>query len=136
MRGAMLMETFAFFSSSLRRLLIAGAFIGLMHAAGVSANESECARMLGTAPESIRLLDAVQSCGGVDAGCAYVEPTAGYGVLTLMCPHTTVLQVIYADRLRSLQLRDGTWLGECSSGSWQRDAGLPGCYPAPVWSEP
>jgi hypothetical protein len=85
--------------------------------------------MLSGAPEGIRRLEAVQSCRGADAGCAYVEPAAGYGVLTLICARSGVRQIISADRLSMLELRDGALVGECQSGSWQRDAGLPGCYP-------
>jgi len=111
----------------LRAMLIVGTLIGLTQAAPADSEESPCARMLSGAPEHIRLLEAVQSCRAVDAGCGYFEPTPGFGVLTLLCPDA--LQVIFADRLSSLRLRDGTLAGECSTGSWQRDAGLPGCYP-------
>jgi hypothetical protein len=86
--------------------------------------------MLSGAPEAIRRLEAVQTCRGADAGCGYVEPAAGYGVLTLICLRSGVLQVVSADRLSMLQVRDGTLMGECDGASWRRDAGLPGCYPA------
>ena len=115
---------------SLPAMLTASAFIGLGHSLAADAGESECARMLRGAPERVRLLEAVQSCQRADAGCAYVEPT-GYGVLTLICPQ--VVQVVFADRLSSLRLRDGVPSGECTSGSWQFGSGLPGCYP-PQWS--
>jgi hypothetical protein len=114
----------------LATLLSVGALIGLTATTGVAADEGRCARMLGGAPEGIRRLDAVQTCRGADAGCSYVEPTAGYGVLTLICTGAGVRHVVSADRLSALQVRDGTLVGECSGGSWQRDAGLPGCYPA------
>jgi len=110
--------------------LIAGTLIGITAATGAGAEESKCARMISGAPEGVRRLDAVRTCRGVDAGCAYVESAAGYGVLTLICPRSGVLQVVSADRLSALQVRDGALAGECRSGSWQRDAGLPGCYPA------
>ena len=53
----------------------------------------------------------------------------GHGVLTLICPASRVRHVLGAQRLESLRFRDGTLAGECSAGSWRRDAGLPGCYP-------
>ena len=109
-------------------MLIVGAFLVLAHPAPARGDEYPCVRMLGGAPERIRLLEAVRSCSRADAGCAYVEPTPGYGVLTLICPH--VVQVVFAERLTSLELRAGAWSGECSSGSWQLGLGLPGCYPA------
>ena len=84
--------------------------------------------MLGAAPESIRRLEAVQTCSGVKAGCGYMESSNGYGVLTLICPQSGVFQVVSADRLRDLRIRNGALAGDCSTGSWQRDAGLPGCY--------
>ena len=114
----------------LAMLLSAGALTGLTAATGAAADEGRCIRMLGGAPEGIRRLEAVQTCRGADAGCSYVEPTAGYGVLTLICAGSGVRHVVSADRLSMLQVRDGTLVGECSGGSWQRDAGLPGCYPA------
>lgn len=110
--------------------LSVGALIGLTAATGATAEESRCARMLSGAPEAIRRLEAVQTCRGADAGCGYVEPAAGYGVLTLICLRSGVLQVVSADRLSMLQVRDGTLMGECDGASWRRDAGLPGCYPA------
>ena len=109
--------------------LSVGALIGLTPATGAGADESECAAMLRGVPDSIRRLEAVQSCRGVDAGCGYFEPAAGYGVLTLIRPRSGAAQVLFADGLTSLRLRDRALAGECSSGSWQRDAGLPGCYP-------
>lgn len=114
----------------LATLVSVGALIGLAAATGATAEESRCVSMLGGAPEGIRRLDAVQTCRGVDAGCGYVEAAAGYGVLTLICPRSGVLQVVSADRLTMLRVRDGTLVGECNGASWQRDAGLPGCYPA------
>jgi hypothetical protein len=111
-------------------LLGACAFIGLTAATGSAAEESRCVRMLDGAPESIRRLEAVQACRGVDAGCGYMESASGYGVLTLICPRSGVLQIASADRLSMLQLRDGALVGECHSGSWQRGPALPGCYPA------
>ncbi len=113
----------------LTTLLSVGALIGLTATTGVAADEGRCARMLGGAPEGIRRLEAVQTCRGADAGCSYVEPAAGYGVLTVICTGSGVQHVVSADRLSALQVRDGTLVGECSAGSWQRDAGLPGCYP-------
>jgi hypothetical protein len=40
-----------------------------------------------------------------------------------------VLQVVGANRLRSLRMRNGASPASASRGSWQRDMGLPGCYP-------
>ena len=114
----------------LATLLSAGALIGLAGAAGAAAEESRCAGMLGGAPEGIRRLDAVQTCRGTHAGCSYVEPAAGYGVLTLICAGSGVRHVVSADRLSTLHVRDGALVGECNGASWGRDAGLPGCYPA------
>lgn len=114
--------------------IVVGTLIGIAAATGAGADESKCARMIGGAPEAVRRLEAVRTCRGVDAGCAYVESAAGYGVLTLICPRSGVLQVVSADRLSALQVRDGALAGECRSGSWQRDAGLPGCYPARGWA--
>jgi hypothetical protein len=114
----------------LATLLSAGALIGLTTATSATAEEGRCARMLGGAPEGIRRLEAVQTCHGADSGCSYVEPAAGYGVLTLICTGSGVRHVVSADRLSTLQVRDGALVGECSGGSWLREAGLPGCYPA------
>ncbi len=114
----------------LATLLSVGALIGLTAATGAAAEEGRCATMLGGAPEAIRRLEAVQTCRGADAGCGYLESADGYGVLTLICPRSGVLQVVSANRLSRLQLRDGMLAGECRDASWQRDAGLPGCYPA------
>jgi hypothetical protein len=114
----------------LATLLSAGALIGLTAATGTAAEEGRCVSMLGGAPEGIRRLEAVQTCRGADSGCSYVEPAAGYGVLTLICTGSGVRHVVSADRLSLLQVRDGALVGECSGASWQRDAGLPGCYPA------
>jgi hypothetical protein len=122
-------RTLGLTASLLPTLLSVAALVGLTPATGSAAAESRCVRMLSGAPEGIRRLEAVQSCRGADAGCAYVEPAAGYGVLTLICPRSGVRQIVSADRLSMLQLRDGALVGECQSGSWQRDAGLPGCYP-------
>ena len=85
--------------------------------------------MLGGAPEAIRRLEAVQACRSADAGSSYLEAAPGYGVLTLICPQHRVQQILFANRLSTLQVRDGALAGGCSEGSWQRDAGLPGCYP-------
>ena len=95
-----------------------------------AAEESRCLGMLDGAPAVIRQLDAVQACRGADAGCSYLQPAPSYGVLTLICPHSGVRQILFANRLSMLQVRDGALVGECNDGSWQRDAGLPGCYPA------
>jgi len=106
-----------------------GALIGLTAAASSAAAENRCLGMLGGAPEGIRRLEAVHACRGADAGCGYVQLTPGYGVLTLICARSGVQQIVFADRLSMLQLRDGVLVGECRNGSWERDAGLPGCYP-------
>ena len=94
-----------------------------------TGQENGCRAMLNGAPEHVLRLEAVRSCHGAEASCAYVESTTGYGVLTLMCPTAGVRQVFGAERLRSLRFRNGTLAGECSAGAWRRDAGLPGCYP-------
>src|SRR5262249_57675951 len=88
---------------------------------------SGCADMLGSAPANVRALDAVRACGGERAACAYMEPSPGFGVLTLFCP-LAVTHVLGANRLQTLTLRDGALAGTCTAGSWGRDAGLPGCY--------
>src|SRR5262245_28294767 len=103
--------------------------IGLATATSLAAEDGRCAGMLGGAPEGIRRLEVVQTCRGADAGCSYLQPLPGYGVLTLICPRSGVQQVVFADHLSSLELRDGMLVGECQHGSWQSDAGLPGCYP-------
>jgi len=110
-------------------LMSVGALIGLTAAASSAADENRCLGMLGGAPEGIRRLAAVHACRGADAGCGYVQLTPGYAVLTLICARSGVQQIVFADRLSMLQLRDGMLVGECRTGSWQRDAGLPGCYP-------
>ena len=110
-------------------LVSVGALIGLTAAASSAADENRCLGMLGGAPDGIRRLEAVQACRGVDAGCGYLQLTPGYGVLTLICARSGVQQIVYADRLSMLRLRDGALMGECRTGSWERDAGLPGCYP-------
>jgi len=109
--------------------ILATIIIALPAAAGLAAEESRCVGMLSGAPERIRGLEAVQTCRGADAGCSYLQPAPGYGVLTLICPRSGVQQILYADRLSALALRDGALVGGCQHGSWQRDAGLPGCYP-------
>ncbi len=117
--------------SSLPARLAAGALIGLAAAAGAAAEASKCGAMLGHAPESIRRLEAVQACRGADAGCSYMEASAGYGVLTLICPRSGVAQVLAANRLTALGIQDGALAGDCSSGAWRHDLGLPGCYTSP-----
>ena len=84
--------------------------------------------MLNGAPENVLQLEAVRDCRGPDAGCGYVGSASGHGALTLVCHASGVNQVLGADRLKSLRFRNGTLVGECSSGSWGRDASLPGCY--------
>ena len=79
--------------------------------------------MLNGAPENVLQLEAVRSCRGESAACGYLN-----GVITLICP-AGVRQVVGAERIRSLRFRNGALAGECSSGAWRRDAGLPGCYP-------
>jgi len=109
--------------------ILAAITIGLPAAVGLAAEEGRCLGMLGGAPEGIRRLEAVHTCRGADARCSYLQPAPGYGVLTLICPRSRVQHVLYADGLSALALRDGALVGGCEHGSWQRDAGLPGCYP-------
>jgi hypothetical protein len=108
--------------------ILAAIAIGLPAAAGLAAEKSRCLDMLSGAPEAVRSLEAVQTCRGAGAGCGYLEPAPGHGVLTLICPRSGVRQILYADRLSALALRDGALVGGCRHGSWQRDATLPGCY--------
>jgi hypothetical protein len=108
-------------------LLASAALVG--KSAPSTAQQAGCRAMLNGAPESVMQLEAVRSCHGAGAACAYVHPVSGYGVLTLMCPATGIVQVLGAERLRSLRFRNGTLAGDCSAGSWRRDVGLPSCYP-------
>jgi hypothetical protein len=62
----------------------------------------------------------VRDCRGTDAACGYMGSASGHGALTLICPVSGVSQVLGADRLKSLRVRNGTLVGECSSGSWGR----------------
>src|SRR5262245_9635744 len=96
---------------------------------GSSADALRCRAMLNDAPERVQQLEAVRACRGADAACGYVSTASGWGALTLMCPASGIHQVLGAERLKSLRSRNGALVGECSSGSWRRDAGLPGCYP-------
>jgi hypothetical protein len=109
------------------KVVVAGAT--LFCASAAFAQDARCRAMLNGAPDNVLGLDAVRGCRGADAACAYVNSATGYGVLTLMCPASDIHQVLGAERLRSLRLRDGALAGECRSGEWRRDAGLPGCYP-------
>ena len=84
-----------------------------------------------SAPPQIRRLEAVQTCTRKKATCAYVEPTVDFGVLTLICRRVAA-QILFANHLSSLRFRNGVLIGECSSGSWGTDFGLPGCYPSPL----
>ena len=111
--------------ASLPATLTVGAFIGLAAAADSGVDDSKCGAMLHGAPESVRRLEVVQTCRGVEASCGYMEPSPGYGVLTLMCPQSGVLQVVAADRLRALRIQDGGLAGDCGTGSWRRDVALP-----------
>jgi hypothetical protein len=102
---------------------LAGAAL-LLGANTEAGQENGCRAMLNGAPENVLQLEAVRSCRGESAACGYLN-----GVITLICPASGVRQVLGAERLRSLRFRNGTLAGECSSGAWRRDAGLPGCYP-------
>jgi hypothetical protein len=110
----------------LKLLVAAAALLGVSTA---SAQNAGCRAMLNGAPESVLRLEAVRSCRGADAACGYVQPGAAYGVLTMICPESGVMQVFGADRLKSLRLHNGTVAGECRSGSGWRDTAIPGCYP-------
>ena len=82
-------------------MLTVGAFIGLAAAVDSRAEDGKCGAMLHGAPENVRRLEAVQTCRGVDASCGYMQTSPGYGVLTLMCPRSGVLQVIAAESSES-----------------------------------
>src|SRR5262245_4825368 len=86
---------------------LAAIVVTLATATGLAAEERRCLGMLGGAPEGIRQLEAVQGCRGADAGCSYLQLQPGYGVLTLICQRTGVLQVVWADRLSMLEIRGG-----------------------------
>jgi hypothetical protein len=99
-----------------------------MFGAAALSHAKGCSDMLQHAPASVRRLEAVRSCAGAQAACAYMEPSVGHGVLTLICPVSGVRQVFGAQHLSSLRMRNGALTGSCRIGSWRRDAGLPGCY--------
>ncbi|HWI99152.1 MAG TPA: hypothetical protein VNU96_09045 [Burkholderiales bacterium] len=99
-----------------------------LFAATTGSAQDRCRAMLNGAPENVLQLEAVRDCRGTDAACGYMGSASGHGALTLICPVSGVSQVLGADRLKSLRVRNGTLVGECSSGSWGRDASLPGCY--------
>jgi len=107
-------------------LLAAGSPVGA--ATGADAVDGKCSAMLGTAPEIVRRLQAVQTCRGADAGCGYIQVAPESGVLTLFCSAGSPVQIFGADRLSALRVEDGTLTGDCDRGSWRRDAGIPGCY--------
>jgi len=114
--------------ASILKVLI-GAAPFLAASADCAAQAASCRAMLNGAPEHVLRLEAVRTCRGADAACAYTTPAPGRGVLTLICPASRDRHVLGAERLESLRFRNGTLAGECSAGSWRRDAGLPGCYP-------
>ena len=96
-------------------LLASAALLGA--SAPSTAQQASCGAMLSDAPENVLQLEVVRGCRGTGAACAYVDAATSYGVLTLICPASGVLQVFGADRLQSLRIRSGTLSGECRSGA-------------------